>query len=150
MDVSTVAYVAGIIDTQGLIRTRMAGDTELPYVGLSGSNTGMLRFLAGLTGTKVTETRRSFMRAGCSIHCKEKHQHVLSISGRWSVSGVKATVLLYNIRPYLRLQVDEAVAAIRVGVSTKFKPATVQKMVDLGWEVPTFGVTPDLRESRAR
>ena len=138
LDVPTVAYIAGIIDTQGVIRTRTAGDTELPYVALSGPNERMLRYLASMTGTKVTITRREFVRAGCAQHCAEKHQHITSISGRWSVSGVKATVLLYNIRPYLRLQLDEAVEALVVGLTTRYKPATVQKMADLGWEIPEF------------
>lgn len=138
LDIATVAYVAGIVDTQGIIRTRTAGDTELPFVAVSGSNEGMLRYLAEITGTKVTITRRSFSRAGCAEHCAEKHQHIVSVSGRWSVSGVKATVLLYNIRPYLRLQVEEARSALVVGTSTRFKPATVEKMRTLGWSVPTF------------
>ena len=141
MDMPTVAYVAGIIDTTGVIRTRMVQDTELPYVAVSGSNEGMLRFLAEVTGAKVTITRRSYMKAGCSVHCKEKHQHIQSISGRWSVSGVKATVLLHNVRPFMRLQAAEAAAALDVGLRTGFKPATVQKMSDLGWSVPEFDET---------
>lgn len=139
MDVATVAYVAGIIDTQGIIRTRTAGDTELPMVAVHGSNEGMLRFLGDVTGTKVTIVRRSYSKAGCAEHCAEKHQHIKSVSGRWSVTGVKATVLLHNLRPYLRLQHDDAVAAIALGVSTKFKPATIAKMQALGWDVPEFG-----------
>lgn len=139
MDVATVAYVAAIIDTTAVIRTRMANDTELPYVAVSGSNEGMLRLLGDLTGTKVTITRRSYSKAGCAEHCAEKHQHVQSVSGRWSVSGVKATVLLHNVRPYLRLQVNDAIAAINVGLATNYKPATIRKMRELGWDVPEFG-----------
>lgn len=143
LDQATLAYVAAIIDTQGVIRTRtLATDTELPYVAVSGSNEGMLRFLAELTGTKVTITRRSYAKAGCAQHCQEKHQHVTSVSGRWSVSGAKATVLLYNTLPFLRLQVDEARGALTVGVGTKHKPATVEKMVALGWQIPTFNISP--------
>lgn len=139
MDVATLAYAAAIIDTQGIIRTRMAGDTELPYVGVHGNNEPMLRYLGEITGTKVTIVRRAYSKAGCAQHCAEKHQHVQSVSGRWSVSGVKATVLLHNLRPYLRLQHDDAIAALNVGVTAPFKPATIQKMRELGWDAPTFG-----------
>jgi hypothetical protein len=138
LDVPTVAYVAGVIDLQGLIRTRQAGDTELPYVAVSGPNTEMLHYLAALTGTTATVTRRSYSKAGCAEHCAEKHQHIVSTSGRWSVSGVKATVLLWNIRPYLRLQTAAATSAIAVGTCTGFKQSTVAKMEQLGWDVPDF------------
>lgn len=138
MDVPTLAYVASAIDTQGIIRIRRAGDTDLPLVAVNGSNTQLLAFLAELTGTKSVVTRRSYSKAGCAEHCAEKHQHIVSESGRWSVTGVKATVLLYNIRPYVRFQLDDLRTALVVGMSASFKPATVQKMVDLGWEVPTF------------
>lgn len=139
LDVTTVAYVAGVVDLQGLIRTRMVEDTELPYLGVSGPNTPMLRLLGELTGTRPTVTRRSYSRAGCSEHCAEKHQHVVSISGRWSISGVKATVVLWNVRPHLRLQADEAAAALAVGMRAPFKAATLRKMVELGWELPDLG-----------
>ena len=138
IDTPTLAYIAGVLDLHGVIRTRTAGDTELPYVALSGSNEGMLTFLADVTGTRAVVTRRQFSRAGCAEHCSEKHQHVTSVSGRWSVSGVKATVLLWNVRPFMRLQAEEATSALAVGMSTKYKPATVRKMAELGWDVPEF------------
>lgn len=139
IDVPTLAYVASVIDTQGIIRTRIAGDTELPMVAVHGPNIRVLNMLAELTGTKVTVVRRDYSRVGCAEHCQEKHQHITSSSGRWSVTGVKATVLLYNLRPFMRFQEEAARSALVLGQSTKFKPATIQKMVELGWEVPEFG-----------
>jgi hypothetical protein len=135
-----LAYVAGIIDSQGGIRSRFVGDTELPMVYVHGPNLPVLNLLADMTGTKVTVVRRGYSKAGCSIHCPEKHQHVVSTSGRWSVTGVKATVLLWNIRPYLMFQSEAATAALAVGMSSPFKMATPQKMADLGWSLPDFGV----------
>lgn len=143
LDTSAVAYVAGIVDTWGVIRTRATDNgTLLPFVAVHSPNLGMLDLLADLTGTKVTKTQRSFMRMGCSIHCQEKHRHVQSNSGRWSLSGAKATVLLFNVLPYLRLQVPEATASLDVGLATRFKKATVQKMAQLGWKVPEFDPAP--------
>lgn len=135
-----MAYVAAIIDTHAIIRTRLAPgtETELPFVGVHGPNVGMLAFLAGLTGTKVTTVRRQYMKAGCAEHCKEKHQHIQSVSGRWSVSGVKATVLLFNVRPYIRLQGDDLRYALDVGLRAGYKASTVTKMTALGWDAPEF------------
>lgn len=139
IETPTLAYVASVIDTQGIIRTRIAGDTELPMVAVHGSNIPVLQYLADLTGTKVTIVKRSYDRVGCAEHCTEKHQHIVSSSGRWSVTGVKATVLLYNIRPFMRFQTEPARSALVLGTATRFKPATIEKMVALGWDVPTFG-----------
>lgn len=141
MDESTLAYVAGAIDLLGLIRIRDAAGTPLPVVQMHGDHMHMLEFLGELTGTKAIVVRRSYTRAGCSIHCKEKHQHVVSVSGRWSLTGAKATVVLWNIRPYLRIQAEKADAAIAVGLRTNFKPGTLRRMTDLGWVIPEFGVS---------
>lgn len=136
-DTPVLAYVASIIDTQGIIRIRTAGDTELPMVALHGSNTQMLEYLAALTGTRVTIVRREYSKVGCTEHCMEKHQHITSKSGRWSVTGFKATVLLYNIQPYIRFQRGPVRAALVVGMGAPIKPATVGKMAKLGWEIPS-------------
>lgn len=131
------AYCAGVIDLAGVIRTRKINtDTELPYVALSGSNEAMLRHFARLTGTRAFVTSRNYYKAGCAEHCQAKHQHVVSTSGRWSLSGVKATVLLHNLRPYLRIQADAARDAVLVGLEAPFKAATLRRMLQLGWEAP--------------
>lgn len=149
LNVADLAYVAGVIDSQGGIRTRIAGDTELPMVYVHGPNLAVLHLLADLTGTGVTEVKRGYSKAGCTEHCPDKHQHVTSVSGRWSVTGVKATVLLWNIRPYLRFQRDAAATALAVGMTSPFKPATPGKMAVLGWQIPEFHDAPSARRNTA-
>lgn len=134
-----VAYAAAVIDTQGVIRLREAGGTLLPMVALHSPNMELLDWFAEITGTKVTRVTRDYQRAPCVDHCQERHQHIKSVSGRWSVTGVRATVLLFNVRSHLRFQIDAAQEALAVGLSAPFKPATPKKMEALGWEVPLFG-----------
>lgn len=138
MDDRTLAYVAGVVDLLGLIRVRTLPDsgTQLPVVQLHGPHMDTFSYLGELTGTKAIVTRRAFVRAGCTQHCKEKHQHVQSVSARWSLTGVKATVVLWNVRPFLRVQTERAGEALEVGLRTRFKPATVRRMQELGWDVP--------------
>lgn len=138
LDTTTLAYVAGVVDMHGVIRTRLSGETVLPQLSVNGPNTAMLQYLGDLTGTKPIVRRRQYSKAGCSEHCAEKHQHVVSVSGTWSLSGGKATILLWNVRPFLRLQVEAATGAIALGMSTQYKPATLKKMAELGWDVPEF------------
>ena len=135
IEVADLAYVAALIDTIGGVRTRTVGDTVLPYVYAHGK-IEYLTALGELTGTKVIETRRTYSRAGCTQHCPEAHQHIVSRSGRWSVTGVKATVVLWNIRPYLRIHADAARTGIVIGTAAPFKPATPLKMRALGWHIP--------------
>lgn len=140
LDQSTIVYIAAILDSQAVIRTRDANGVTYPYIAMSGSNTELLQFMARSTGVRAITTRRGYSRAGCAQHCAEKHQHIVSVSGRWSLNGAKATVLLSACLPYLRLQRDAALQAIAVGLTAPYKPATVRKMEEeLGWPVPEFG-----------
>lgn len=143
MDERTIVYVAAVLDSAAVIRTREASGVTYPYLALSGSNTPLLRLLGGLSGMRVVVTKRSYAKAGCAEHCKEKHLHVTSESGRWSVSGAKATVILAAVLPYLRLQVDDARAALLVGLRAPFKPATLRQMERLGWPIPEFDNTKE-------
>lgn len=131
-----LAYLAGVIDSQAVIRSRQVGDTVLPMVALHGSNMSMLDHLAAVTGTKVTPTSRTYDKAGCSEHCPDKHQHIVSKSGRWSVTGARATVLLAALRPFLRLQGFAADEALAVGLRAPRKGNTAGKMAGLGWPLP--------------
>lgn len=137
LDVATLAYVAGVLDMQCNIKTRTTpDDTVLPMLAMYGPNVAMLEYLASLTDTKMVVARRSFSRAGCAQHCKDKHQHIESVSGRWTLTGMKATIVLHNIRPYVRLQSEAVTSALVVGLNAPFKPAALRKMTDLGWEIP--------------
>lgn len=131
-------YVAAVIDSTAVIRTREASGVVYPHVQINGGNTALLRFLAEATGMRMVVTRRDYTRAGCSEHCAEKHQHIVSVSGRWMVSGAKATVVLAASLPYLRLQRDTALEALSVGLAAPYKPASLRKMRELGWPIPEF------------
>lgn len=138
MDLTSLVWIAAVIDSQAVIRVREAQGVELPMVAVHGPNVRLLQELASATGTKVTITRRNYSKAGCAEHCPDQHQHIVSQSGRWSLSGARATVLLHNIQPYVRLQVDEVREVLTLGLTAPFKPATVRKMVEIGWSVPDF------------
>jgi hypothetical protein len=133
--------VAGVVDLLGLIRVRdLPNGTRLPVMQMHGNHMPTFTYLSELTGTKAIVVRRSYSRAGCAQHCKEKHQHITSVSGRWSLTGAKATIVLWNIRPYLRVQADRAEEALNVGLRTRFKAATLEKMRQLGWDIPQLEV----------
>jgi len=136
IDDATKAYLAGAIDLIGLIRLRDAPRGPLPVVQMHGPHFNVMTLLGELTETKVIPTSRDFVRAGCLEHCADRHQHIKSISARWSVTGAKATVLLWNLLPYLRAKRTIADVVMEAGINAGYKPATVRKMQELGWEIP--------------
>jgi hypothetical protein len=134
MNVSELAWCAGVIDAMGIIRTRrMKTGSELGYVGVSSSKRDILKALADMTGTGITAVHRDYKRLGCNVHCEEPHLHVTSSTGRWSLTGARAAVFLLAIEPYLVIKKGAANDAIAAGLIAPRKDATLAKMYKLGW-----------------
>lgn len=128
-----LAYIAGIVDTQCVLRLRPTEGSLLPMIALYGGDTSVLAFLGKLTDSKVTITSRNYSRHRCDQHCPSKHDQVVSESGRWSVTGTKARVMLKALRPYLRFQGSEVDEILRLTEDAKSKTTTIHKMILLGW-----------------
>lgn len=135
-----LAYMAGIVDVMGNLRLREVNHsgTLLPFVEVACPNILLLERLGEWTGSAVTKVRRDYRRNGCTKHCPEPHVHIQSSSGRWSVSGVRATVVLHGLLPYLELQADQASELLEAGLVAPRKPATIRKLAELGWVIPEF------------
>jgi hypothetical protein len=129
-----LAWCAGVIDALGLIKTRpMKTGSELGYVAVSTTKLNILDRLAELTGVKSITVHREYKRLGCNEHCTEPHLHVSSTTARWSLTGSRAVVFLTAIEPYLQAKKGAAQDAIAAGSVAPSKPATTQKMYDIGW-----------------
>ena len=134
LDVSTLAYIAAILDSRAVIRERTVGETDLPYIAVSCPDERLLDLLCRATGIRKVVTRREYIKAGCSEHCKQKHVHTVSKSMRWSLTGIKATVVLDNCLPYMRIQEEEAQRVLAIGLTAPYKTAALRRMVELGWD----------------
>jgi hypothetical protein len=134
MDPEQLAYVAGLLDAIGRIRVReLANGTRLASVGISSPNMPLLRHMAELTGVGLTTVQRDYQRLGCGEHCQKPHLHVVSVTGRWEVTGARAQVVLRATRPYLVTRAADADHALAVAEDAPRKGATLRKMADLGW-----------------
>lgn len=132
-----LGYIAGILDANAIFRIRTTpGGTRLPGVFVHGLPGPILQVLAKHTGTKITMVTRDYQRTPCAEHCEEPHSHVVSISGRWSVTGAKATVLIAAVLPYLQAQASDAEEVLQVGLAAPRKSNTYNKMASLGWPLP--------------
>lgn len=131
-----LAYVAGLVDSRAALSSRTVAAAVLPQVALNGGPMAVLEYLGGLTDTKVVATRRDYSRSPCAEHCTTRHMHIESLSGRWAVSGAKATIILAAIAPYLVMRPAAVEDLVDVGLRASFKGATVAKMKLLGWPIP--------------
>ena len=132
-----LAYFAGLIDAVGhIIVFKTEGGTELPRVTISSPNYEMLDMLGRETGTKRFDTTRTYDRHRCAEHCSQAHDHIVSRSARWSVSGAKATILLVALEPYLVMKKTVAHNVAEIGLRASKKPATLRKMAEMGWPLP--------------
>lgn len=148
LTIAELAYIAGVVDTIGLIRIRPYAEIGLPTVMVHAKVTPSLEYLATVTGVRLTVIHRDFTRAGCMEHCPEQHQHVYSVSGRWQLTGSRATIALLGIRQFLRIQGEAADEAIAIGLKAGRKPAIAAKMAALGWPVPEDWDSPSPGELR--
>lgn len=150
-EAADLAYVAALIDQFGKLRTRTVSDTELPEVLIQG-RIGALGWLAELTGTRVVEIRKAYARHQCSEHCPERHTDIASVTGRWVVTGARATVVLYNVGPFMRDEGKRHLASTLVwqGQTVGYKSDVVNDMARLGWRIPELRDQPRARIALVR
>lgn len=132
-----IAYVAAIIDTTARIKElKTSSGVMIPVIHLSNANFGLLRYLGRITDVQPLFLERKWSRHKCSEHCPDRHQEARSVSGRWSISGAKATMILAAIQPHVMFQKAVVRESIALGLDAPRKQATVRKMINLGWPVP--------------
>lgn len=130
-----LAYAAALIDNLATLRLRELGPSQLPVVSIAG-RIGALTWLGEVTGVKVVETRRAYTRHNCTEHCPEAHARIESRSGRWSVTGMRATIVLANVEEYLRVQATDARQLVEAGLGVQYQGQVVNDMRRLGWSIP--------------
>jgi hypothetical protein len=145
-----LAYMAALVDNLAVLKTRQVNGSELPVVALTITRSeDAVKFLAGNTGSKVTPIVRQYNRKGCADHCMIAHLHVDTVGHRWQVTGVKATIMLHNLLPYMRVQVVQAQRLIELGQSIGYASSVAARMRELGWHIPELKHQPRARRSNA-
>ena len=81
----------------------------------------LLQWLGQITDVRSIVTVRGYDKHRCLEHCTKAHDHIESVSGRWSLTGAKATVVLCATRPYVRFHDAEWDRAIEVGLQANKK-----------------------------
>jgi hypothetical protein len=139
MDVPPFAWIAGVIDARGHIESHNRHGHVQPRVRVTTRNVELLGTLARFCGNKVVLDERGYDRRPCGDHCTSQHQHMVRQSASWTVDSARATVVLFNVVPFLYAQRTTASLALEAGLK-RFPPARgdlVPQMVALGWELPS-------------
>lgn len=144
LGVAELGYVAAVIDNLAALRTRDLGPSVLPVVQVSGRY-GALSWLGEITGTKIIPTNRRYTRHNCTEHCPDRHAEIVSSSARWSLTGMRATIVLAAVEPYLRVQAARARELIDAGLGVQFQTTVVNDMAQLGWPIPALEPHPRAR-----
>lgn len=146
---TTKAYLAAVMDNFGAmnVRTLSTGTTQ-PMIFCSGNRPVVLRMLGDLTRTKVVKTSRDYSKHLCNEHCPDRHFEAQSNSMRWQITGMKATIFLFNILPFMVVRKVEAKAVFDAGIDSNFKGITVEAMRDLGWDIPDLDAMKDIDFAR--
>lgn len=139
-----LAYMAAVIDNYAKLTTRKVHADELPMITIQGK-LPVLPLLAEATGVSLMRLDKDYTRHQCSEHCPDRHMAIESWTHRWQLTGARATVVLFNVEPYLRMQGQQARALIEIGQRIGFKTNVINDMARLGWEIPELRRQPRAR-----
>ena len=145
LDVPQLAYAAALVDTLAVLSLREVNGTQLPNVAINARHSDALSWLGEMTGTRLSTITRDYHRGACAAHCPDAHVHIVSTSGRWVVTGVKATITLHNLLPFLRVQRVAAIDLVTAGQTIGWKGHVVEQMRAAGWSIPELRPQPRSR-----
>lgn len=133
-----MAYVAGVIDARGHLEANKRHGVAQPRIRVTTKRVALLNYLARVTGTKVVRDDRGYERRGCSEHCTDAHVHIVRQSAQWTVDSSRATIVLFNIQPYVVANKTEVGALLRIGLQSypAARGNTADRMAALGWLLP--------------
>lgn len=152
------ARVAMTLDMRGRVLTknnkqRAEGSIQI-CLQVQTKHSEIAQWLAMMTGTEPREREQSkispeVMRRSCVQHCPEAHVHVdtlaaLPLITTWTVSGVAAAIVLWNVRKYMVTSrepwdwvMEQAFRQMKLrGPGSSSTRQVVQRLSALGWNIP--------------
>lgn len=158
MEVHRKAWVAAILDSRGRIvrknnKERAPGSVQI-VLQVETKHHEIAERLSAMTGTapEAIMSRApgpEVMRRSCIEHCPEAHVHVDTLAAmplitKWTVTGVSAAIVLWNVREYMvttrepwEWAVGQAFTQIKMaGPGSGAIKAAVRRLFALGWDIP--------------
>lgn len=146
VDEGVKGYIAALLDLKGRayvmapIRTRQA---PRAHVGIAGvTNLKMARDLSIWIGAGAVQTQSGeFFRKGCSIHCDQPHVHGTRSTSRFTITGWRATIVLYTLEDYLFTWEEKFrgpfLSMLEIEPTRNTRRGDIEdQMKGLGWDIP--------------
>lgn len=153
LPVAQLGWMAGIIDLKGKItrKRNKARATQQIVLAVDSKHWQVIRELGRMTGTapemQKAPPKHDWYRRNCSEHCEEAHTLVEGSEwpsiGRWTITGASMATVLWNLRPFLRVEngLEEAMLeafdqAVLTGQGSAQVLASLRRLKELGWDIP--------------
>jgi len=158
--IADIAWVAGVLDLKATIIRKKNKERSTPQLVLcvETKEYEVIRGLSALTGTspelQAEKLSPDWMRRLCVEHCPEKHVHgsneanetypwKLPATGRWTITGAGAAVILWSTLGFQRNKRDmpEALEAMLAYAKTTGQGwgatrTSLLRLRNLGWRMP--------------
>lgn len=152
------AWVGAIVDSRGRIvkkqnKDRQPGSEQICLVVQTKHHEIAMR-LCAMTGTEPrgrNQPRPRFEteRRQCIEHCPEPHVHIntfdqMPLTTTWTVTGVSAAIVLWNVRKYMATSrepwdwaMEQSLRQMKLaGQGSGMTRAAAIRLQDLGWDLP--------------
>lgn len=156
IDPAKLGWAAAILDLQGHVVQKKNPTRATPQVVLIVDTASVIvvQGLCALTGSNVEMKQQKYKlpqqwkRRACTEHCPEAHVHMevsMPLTGRWTVTGVAAAIVLHNLRPYLLtwdakgwgVAYEQCMdTATLTGQGSGATRPTIARLAGLGWDLP--------------
>lgn len=152
--ITDLSWMAGVFDLKSSFyrKNNKTRTTPQLVVQIRSKDPAIINRLCVLTGVKpgYSPNRAAFDQRPCVTHCPEAHVHYdpkwsMPAASSWSVTGVAASIVLYNLRSFLTQPDSQEVNDfMREGLANAtFAGRGARKTVDvirrfeaLGWDLP--------------
>lgn len=142
--IPVAAYLAGMVDGDGHIRTAGAGSATRAELTITNSYLPMLEWAAEKTGVQAYSRVSRYgggegvKRKGavCADDCWAEHVHQRKSVHRWIVRGERALIVLKGIEPFLQEKRGRALEVIGIQEAlnaVRWVEQTNEEMFKLGW-----------------
>ena len=145
-----LGWMAGVVSIKGRVSLKKNKErvTSQKVLAVRSLRKSIIERLSMMTDRNIHTDKmigRTWDQRGCVTHCPEAHvHHVISIpeTYEWTVTGISAAIVLYNLMPYLHgdewqsFMTDALDDVIKTGPGSGATKSAVRRLSEIGWRIP--------------
>jgi hypothetical protein len=145
-----LAWMAGVLSIKGRVglKRNKSRATSQKVVAVRTQKKYIIDRLTEMTDRNVhvdQAAHKGWDQRGCIEHCPEPHNHhsiIIPETYEWTVTGVSAAIVLWNLMPYLdgkeweQFMTDAFSDAVMFGQGSGATKAAIRRLNTVGWKIP--------------